>query len=426
MNAPVSPRGMLHLDEDELVACVSCGLCLPHCPTYRVTGLEVASPRGRIAAMRAVELDGVPLDATFERYMEECIQCRGCEAACPSSVPFGHLMEGSRAALQREREASRPPMRRVAEWFGYRIVLPRHRLLLAMTWLLVVAQRLHLVPRRFALPRVEPRSLLEPLVADRAATADAYLFTGCVMDAWQRDVHRAALRVMRATGASPALAGPGGDCCGALHEHAGRTDEARALARRVIASMPGDAPVVVDSAGCGAAMKDYGRWLGTAEATAFSARVRDFSEWVAEQGVPPLRATGQVVVVQDPCHLRHVQKAHQHVRTVLRPAYELRETDDDGLCCGAGGVYNAMQPELAGEVRDRKVTALRAAAVGAPVLVASANPGCAIHLGAAGLDVAHPAELLAAALAEHPDSFLARSTPDTGVQRAKNKSADDG
>jgi glycolate oxidase iron-sulfur subunit len=135
-----------------------------------------------------------------------------------------------------------------------------------------------------------------------------------------------------------------------------------------------------------------------------------------------------VVVVQDPCHLRHVQKAHQHVRTVLRPAYELRETDDDGLCCGAGGVYNAMQPALAREVRDRKVGALRAAATGGPLLVASANPGCAIHLGAAGLDVAHPAELLAAALADGgpPDPFSARSTPDTGVQRAKNQSAGHG
>jgi glycolate oxidase iron-sulfur subunit len=395
----VTPRrGILPVDENELVACVACGLCLPHCPTYRVTGLEVASPRGRIAAMRAVELEGAPLDATFERYMEECVQCRGCEAACPSGVPFGHLMEGTRAALQRDREKERPLLRRVGEALGYRIVLPRHRLLLALTWLLVVAQRLHLVPRRLSLPRIDPRSLRRPLVADPAPGADTYLFTGCVMDAWERDVHRAALRVMRAAGASPALAGRGGDCCGALHEHAGRTDEARALARRVMASMPGDVPVVVDSAGCGAAMKDYGRLLGTPEAAAFSARVRDFSEWLAERGVPALRATGRVVVVQDPCHLRHVQKAQQHVRTVLRSAYELRETDDDGLCCGAGGAYNVMEPELASSIRARKVTALRAAALGAPVLVASSNPGCEMHLAAAGLDVRHPAELLADAL----------------------------
>ena len=393
-------RHVLPVDENELVACVACGLCLPHCPTYRVTGLEAASPRGRIAAMRAVELEGAPVDATFERYMEECIQCRGCEAACPSSVPFGHLMEGARAALQEQRSPQRPLVRRVGEWVGYRVVLPRHGILVALTWLLVVAQRLHLVPRRFALPPLDAEALRHPLAAEPAATADAYLFTGCVMDAWERDVHRAALRVMRAAGSSPALPGRGGDCCGALHDHAGRTGEARALARRVIASMPGDAPVVVDSAGCGAAMKDYGRLLGTPEAAAFSARVRDFAEWLAERGVPRLRPTGRVVVVQDPCHLRHVQKAQQHVRTVLRPAYELRETDDDGLCCGAGGAYNVMQPDLAGRVRDRKVAALEAAARGAPLVVASSNPGCEMHLAAAGLDVRHPAELLADALDE--------------------------
>ncbi len=193
-------KGVLRLDENELVACVACGLCLPHCPTYRVTGLESASPRGRIAAMRAVELDGVPLEATFERYMEECVQCRGCEAACPSSVPFGRLMEGARGALQRERRASRPWTRRVAEWLGYRLVLPRHALLLALSWPLFLAQRLHLVPRRFALPRLSARSLRSRLHGEPATSADAFLFTGCVMDAWQRDVHRDALRVMHAAG----------------------------------------------------------------------------------------------------------------------------------------------------------------------------------------------------------------------------------
>src|SRR5690349_7963129 len=143
----------LGLDDDALVQCVACGLCLPHCPTYRATGLEFASPRGRIAAMRAVEAGTAPIDDAFERAMEECVQCRGCEAACPSSVPFGHLMEGARAALQRDRRRSRPLLRRAGEFLGYRVVLPRHRLLLALTWLLAFAQRLHLVPRRFSVPK---------------------------------------------------------------------------------------------------------------------------------------------------------------------------------------------------------------------------------------------------------------------------------
>jgi glycolate oxidase iron-sulfur subunit len=150
-------------------------------------------------------------------------------------------------------------------------------------------------------------------------------------------------------------------------------------------------------------MKDYGRLLGTPGAHAFAGRVRDFSEWVAEQ--PPLQLldVDEVVVVQDPCHLRHVQRAQGALRTVLAPAYRLRETADDGLCCGAGGAYSLLQPELAGEIRDRKVAALAAAGdASRPLVVVSANPGCAMHLGAAGLDVRHPAELLARALDPRP------------------------
>jgi glycolate oxidase iron-sulfur subunit len=263
---------------------------------------------------------------------------------------------------------------------------------------LLLAQRLRLVPRRFGLPRLRARSLRRLALAP-ADTADAYLFTGCVMDVWQRDVHRAALDVMDAVGSHVAGPGRGGDCCGALHEHAGRVDDAHRLAARVVASMPGDQPVVVDSAGCGAAMKDYGRWLGTEEARAFAARVRDFSEWVAEVGAPPVRATGRRVVVQDPCHLRHVQRCADAVRVVLGPAYDLVDTDDDGLCCGAGGTYSLAQPELARSIRDRKVVAICAAAGDEPAVVASANPGCAMHLAGAGLEVVHPAELLRDALA---------------------------
>jgi glycolate dehydrogenase iron-sulfur subunit len=412
---PVRERaGILPVDEDELVACVGCGLCLPHCPTYRVTGLERLSPRGRIAAMRAVELEGAPLDDAFRDTIETCVQCLGCEAACPSTVPFGHLVEGTNEALVAHpaptREIGRSS-RRGGDWVAFTLVLPRHALLLALTWVLLVAQRLHLVPKRFGLPRLSADALRTPLVADPVSAGtgplDAYLFPGCVMDAWQRDVHRAALRVMRATDARVGLPGRGGDCCGALHTHGGRVGAARKLAQRVIASMPGDAPVVVDSAGCGAAMKDYGRLLGTPAAHAFAARVMDFSEWVAAHGPPPLRDTGGLVVVQDPCHLRHVQKAQGAVRTVLAPAYRMEETADDGLCCGAGGAYSVRQPELSGQIRDRKVAALRAAHRDAdtPLVVVSANPGCAMHLGAAGLTVRHPAELLADALIERtPDA----------------------
>jgi glycolate oxidase iron-sulfur subunit len=389
----------LGLDDDALVACVACGLCLPHCPTYRVTGLEIASPRGRIAAMRAVQSGNAAIGVEFETAMEECVQCRACEAACPSGVPFGQLMEGTRAALHHDRPRSRSSMRRVLEWFAYRVVLPRGWLLQALTWPLLVVQRARLVPRRFGVPRISGRSLLRLRPGVAPLDADVVLFTGCVMNAWQRDVHRDALRVMRAAGAVPAASDRRASCCGALHLHAGRADEAQRLARRVIAHLPGDDPIVVDSAGCGAAMKAYGELLGTPEAAAFAARVCDFSEWLAAR--PPLNlvVSGRCVVVQDPCHLQHVQHVAGAVHELLGRAYAVVGTDDDGLCCGAGGAYAVLQPRLAGEIRERKVAAIRAAAGGAAVLVASANPGCAMHLGAAGLEVRHPAELLADALA---------------------------
>jgi glycolate oxidase iron-sulfur subunit len=359
-----------------------------------VTGREIASPRGRIAAMRAVENDGAPIDDAFRAAMEECVSCRGCEAACPSAVQFGHLMETTRAALP----APRSTTRRVAEWLGYRVVLPRHWLLLAATWAAWLGQRLRLVPVRLGLPRLSARPLARPLDVPVGGDPDAWLFTGCVMDAWLRETHRSAARVMTATGARVARPSAGGACCGALHLHAGRVAEARALAERVMRSMPGRAAVVVDSAGCGAAMKEYGELLDTPEAHAFSARVRDFSEWLTLQRPLDLRRTGTRVVIQDPCHLRHVQKAHGAVRSVLAGAYELIETGDDGLCCGAGGAYAVTQPDLSRRILDRKLAALRAAAGTADPVVASANPGCMVQLRGAGIDARHPADLIAEAL----------------------------
>jgi glycolate oxidase iron-sulfur subunit len=373
--------GPLGLDEDALVACVACGLCLPHCPTYRVTGREIASPRGRIAAMRAVEQRGAPIDDAFRDAMEECVECRGCEAACPSGVQFGHLMEQTRAALPPK---GRSRVRRLAEWLAYSLVLPRHWLLLALTRVLWLAQQFRFVPRRLGLPRVS----LRPLDVPVGGAPDAWLFTGCVMDAWQRDTHRAAARVMRATGARISVPGPGGDCCGALHVHAGRDTDARRLAARALAAMPGDAPIVVDSAGCGAWLKEH------------SPRVRDFAEWCVIQELPAIRPTGRAIVVQDPCHLRHVQRADGAVRTLLAPMYNLVETDDEGLCCGAGGAYSALQPRLSRMIRDRKVEALLRAAGTPNPIVASANPGCIMQLRGAGIDARHPADLLAEALDE--------------------------
>jgi glycolate oxidase iron-sulfur subunit len=376
----------LHLDEQELATCVSCGLCLPHCPTFRVTGEEALSPRGRIAAIRAVHLEDAPVTPEFVHFMETCVQCRGCEPACPSGVPYGHLQEGVRETLAAQHRIT-PRWQRLA--FK---VLPMHRPLLVGSTFLAVAQRLHLVPKRAGLARLP----LRRSQAVQSNGTDVWMFTGCVMDAWLRDTHHSTTKVLDHLGITYRTPGAGGGCCGALHTHAGLTTESRALAEKVMASMPGDAPIVVNSAGCGAAMKEYGHLVGTPEAVAFSARVLDVQEFVAQhvERLRPARQLGRVIV-QDPCHLRHVQKAQAGVRTVLAEVGELVELDDDGVCCGAGGAYSALQPELANDIRERKLAAIARAGSG---VVASANPGCAMHLAAAGLVVRHPIDLLAEAL----------------------------
>ncbi|MEP1125661.1 MAG: (Fe-S)-binding protein [Ilumatobacter sp.] len=388
----------LDLDVDKLSACVSCGLCLPHCPTFRVTGEEAYSPRGRIDAMRGVESERAPIDDEFVEFMETCVQCRGCEPACPSNVEFGSLMEQTRASLAADK--------RITPWWqraGFR-VLGHHRLLLAGSTLLAVGQRLGLVPGRLGITRL-------PLRRGRPLTPtgdDVWLYTGCVMDAWQRGTHRSTAALISATGATFALPRSGG-CCGALHAHAGLHDQTVALAEQTMASMPGDAVIVVNSAGCGAALKDYGEFLGTDAARRFAHRVVDVNEWLAgrvdrlpESTVPRMR-----VIVQDPCHLRHVQRIDTPVRRLLGHVADVVELDDDGLCCGAGGAYSALQPELASEIRERKLAsvdrAVDAAAARGPVgLVASANPGCSMHLSEAladrSIEVAHPVDVVARAL----------------------------
>lgn len=395
--AAVRRRGVLGLDPDTLATCVGCGLCLPHCPTFRVTSEERYSPRGRIDAMRAVESGDLPVDEQFVDFMSTCVQCRGCEPACPSGVRYGELIEGTRTALA--------DGGRLTPWWQRAglSVLRHHRLLLAGSTVLAVAQRLRLLPARLGLGRL-PIRRVAPV---RRSGDDAWIFTGCVMDAWMRPTHRNTAALVEATGAGCAVPGPGGSCCGALHVHAGLHDTAAALARRVIDSMPGDAAVIVNSAGCGAAMQAYGDLLDTDDARAFSARVVDVSTWLAERvdDLPMPASPGErpLVIVQDPCHLRHVQRAHEPVRHLLDRVATVVELDDDGLCCGAGGAYSVLEPELAGAIRERKQESIdRAHAASEATIVASANPGCAMHLAAVlehrGFDVRHPVDIVADAL----------------------------
>ncbi|MCP3935047.1 MAG: (Fe-S)-binding protein [Actinomycetia bacterium] len=391
----------LRIEPEDLNKCVQCGLCLPHCPTYRVTADESMSPRGRIALMRAVQNDGAPLTAEVLRSFDTCVQCRGCEAACPSGVPYGHLMESAREALADADEGA-------PRWLKAGLsVLGRPTLLRTGSSALAVASRLRLVPKRFGLPNDLPIKR-EP---HHTSGDDVWLFTGCVMDVWQRDVHHATRRVIEAAGFGVRSSGDAAPCCGALHTHAGIGDEARMLATRTMEALDGDAPIVVDSAGCGAAMKEYGHLLGTEEAKVFSARVFDAHEFLAAHldRLPsvemPLELT---VAVQDPCHLRHVQRVHLTSRDVLRPfVRDLVEIEDDGICCGAGGAYSLLQPDLSTQIRERKLAHVPDGAS----VIASANPGCSMHLAAAGLRTVHPMQIVDAALRGTP-------LPDLGARNS--------
>jgi glycolate oxidase iron-sulfur subunit len=385
---------------EELAACVECGLCLPHCPTFRLTGDETASPRGRLAAMAAVAGGDAALDGTFEEIMGFCLQCRACEAVCPSLVPFGRAMEGARAEVA----AQRPTRARRLRAAVLGRVLGMRRLLGAATTAMALAQRAgaHRLPgptRRLAGLRRLP--LRPGGIAGRAWPAHgeergtAAILAGCVMDPWFGPVHEATVAVLRAAGYRVEV--PAAQtCCGALAAHDGAAGEARDLARVNVAAFAGYDVIVVDSAGCGAHLRDYGHWADGGSDLAD--RVRDVTEVVADAvatGVlPTVPASGRRVAVQDPCHLRHAQRVVEEPRAVLRAAgLTPVEIDPDGLCCGAAGVYTLSYPDASDELGRRKASQVEASGAD---LVASANPGCEMQLRSRldpGIRVAHPVEL---------------------------------
>jgi glycolate oxidase iron-sulfur subunit len=414
-------------DPADIASCVACGLCLPHCPTYRLTGEESASPRGRIAAMRAVSEGRAEVDGRFMEFMDLCLSCRACEDVCPSHVPFGRMMEHARAQV----EPLRPARHRLLRWLGLEVALPRGWLLTAVTALLPLARPL--LPRRVRvlLPRVAVRELTRRLprlteppgwgsgglksealtrrkgawrrraVVPRstAGSGTVALLAGCVQDRWYRPVNRATIRVLARNGWRVVV--PEGQvCCGALGAHYGRLRSARGLARRNLAALAGADWVVVNSAGCGAHMKEYGELLGTPAAGALSAKVRDFLEFLDEQGMePPAGSPVRRVALHDACHLLHAQRIAEAPRAVLRqvPGLELAEVEHGDRCCGAAGLYNVLEPGMAEQLKEQKAAAIDATGAAA-VLVG--NPGCAMQIAAglaelgSGVTVLHPAELL--------------------------------
>ena len=390
--------------EADMYRCVHCGLCLSSCPTYVETRMEMESPRGRIALMKAVNEGRVEITPRIVSHWEACLQCRACEAVCPSGVPYGRMMEHTRAQVRAHNRQS-AGLGRVSRLF-LRGALPHPGRLRfgaglvrvyqrsGVQWLLRRTRLLRLVSGGLArmeaqLPPMSarffgPSATIHPARGDRRMTVA--LLSGCVMPLMQGPTMESAVRVLTSNGCDVAVP-LGQGCCGALNMHAGDLDAARAMARRNIDALTaaGAERIVTASAGCGSAMKDYHDLLQddpdyAERARTFSQQTVDITELLVDL---PLRAPTmplpRKVTYQDPCHLAHAQRITKAPRTILKsiPGLELIEMENSDLCCGGAGIYSMVQPELSGRLLRRRLT--RIDATGADEVV-TANPGCVLQI----------------------------------------------
>ena len=403
-----------------LDSCVHCGFCLQACPTFLATGDETDSPRGRIALMRALEQGELSADdASLTIHLDRCLGCRACEPVCPSGVGYGRGLEAARAVITERRGA--PLLARLALWalttpavagivYGLARALRSSglpaklagwgRLRFAMGMLAASRSEKGGESRR-KMEKVTSSDLLRP-----APSSPVLLFRGCVMQGLFRHVHDATIRTLAVNGYA-VREGAGGVCCGALHAHAGLLEEARGLARANVAALgaDGDEVIVVNSAGCGAMLREYGHLLpDEPAAAALAARVRDVTELLAARGPAPGAPLDRRVAYDPPCHLLHAQRVADAPLAVLGaiPVLQLLTVPDAEQCCGSAGLFTLVQPEMSRAVLAPKLERLRAAA---PQVVATGNPGCVMQLGA-GLRAAgvratlcHPVELLDASYA---------------------------
>ena len=409
--------------DDKTIRCIRCGFCLDACPTFRLTGEETKSPRGRIYLVRSWREDVIPFDKDVVEALDSCLGCRACETACPSGVEYGSILEMARTHI--EESHLRPSTQSFA----------RHQLLTTLTnpKLLVASLKAAGLMGRLTggkmpgfaakllsgsadatvnLPTPQGEAKIHNL-PERSAALGAKRYTvgilaGCVMRVLFGGTNAATVRVLQANGCE-VLAPKEAGCCGALHLHTGFHADGIARAKGLIDAF---APyldkmdaIILNSAGCGSTMKEYGDLLADdpayrEKALAFAAKVRDISEWLMQIGLtPPPGRLDAVVSYHDACHLAHGQKVRLQPRQMLQqiPGLKLVEMDESDTCCGSAGIYNITQPEMARRLLDRKIANLRD--TGASI-IATGNPGCLawIQQGAreAGLNVriCHPIELL--------------------------------
>ena len=452
--AALDPTGALRATASD---CVHCGFCLPACPTYQLWGEEMDSPRGRIHLVTQA-LAGAQLTEEAFSHFDRCLGCMACVTACPSGVRYDRLIEAARTWTEEPPPGPSPGPARSLRERAIRAAIfatfPYPRRLRVLAGPLRGAQRagldrlagrsraaqrlapelasaLRLAPDKPRGRRPSPRRVVLParVPARGLRRAVVGMLTGCVQQVFFPAVNAATARVLAAEGCDVIIpAGQG--CCGALSLHSGRASEAAGFARRTIATFEraGVDAIVVNSAGCGSAMKEYGALLAgdssagwAARADTASGKVRDLSEFLAElfgQAGGPRAARHELPVraaYHDACHLAHAQRIRQQPRDLLRaiPGLELAEVGDGGACCGSAGVYNLLQPEAARELGERKAAAVRATGA---ALVVSANPGCSLQIAAAMAGtggeapaVAHTAEVLDASVRGLPVAALTGS-----------------
>ncbi len=368
-NGPYAPS------DPDLSRCVHCGCCLNACPTYRVTGLESESPRGRIFLIDQVKHGRLEFNEEIARHLETCLGCRTCEAVCPSGVPYGRLIEHARTELDRVRPSLKKRLTRAA----LRQVVAHPDRVSALGRVARVAQATHadaVVPQARTLPPLKRRFRPARGGSARAAGERRYrvaFLTGCVMPVLYPRVHDAAVRLLQLAGADVSF--PADQvCCGALAAHNGDLVGAEALRERNLAVFGRESfdYLVVDSAGCGAHLKDAYGELG--------ARTLDLSQFLVQAGLPqPSRRVEMKVTYQDPCHLAQAQGIRREPRQLIRtiPGVELIETSHPEVCCGSAGFYSLLEPEMARKVLDHKLDDLLSVTVDA---VVTANPGCHLQL----------------------------------------------
>lgn len=387
------------LSDDDLATCVHCGLCLDACPTFRVTGLETESPRGRIYLMTQWKRSTLPFVEEQVKHIDLCLGCRTCEAVCPSGVPYGRIIEAGRADVEDQR---RPSFKRAASRTAIRQLLGHPRRLQAAGAATRLAQALGLTSIARSgrmLPPLRPRFRTPAANVASAIGRRKYrvaFLVGCVMPILYPQSHDAAVRLLQLAGCEVWFP-PGERCCGALFAHNGDLEGAEALRdtnMRVYAGGDFDA-LVVDSAGCGAHLKDFYPALG--------GKVKDLTEWLAEIGLPsPMRDVKMRVTYQDACHLAHAQRIKKQPRDLLRslPGVEWVEMRHADICCGAAGLYSTLEPEMSNRILQQKLEDVLATKAD---VLAVANPGCQMQIEAglrrskSPMKVMHVSEILAAA-----------------------------